>query len=289
MDVVDTQTYEEEVLNTITHGLGLVISIPAVFAMVKLAKMHGNKYHVWGCLVYGLSLIAMYLFSSIYHLSGVIALGPELQTFLRDLDHAAVYILIAGTYTPITLINLINNNIDKVKNTIPKDHKQIMDHLHIQSSFLYKYSPHIGWLTLVLVWIMCVAGVAMKLMIGTAALPVWLSYGSHLMMGWLGVLIAKPIFWFVPKLGQKLLAIGGVVYTVGVVFLLSDSLPFNHPVWHLFVGAASSFHYICVVISSVPSCPKWNTHSSQNTSFFMRWLIQLAASKDKMMIAAKLS
>jgi len=283
--IEEIQTYEEELLNVLTHSVGLVLSIPAVWAMVRLAKLHGTKWHVWACSVYGMSLISMYLFSTIYHLSGVIPIEPYWQDFLRDLDHAAVYILIAGTYTPITLINLVYNN--SFLKTIPKDIQQIALSIQKEESIFYRHSPTIGWITLISVWIMCVAGVWMKILIGTASIPLWISYGSHLGMGWLAILIIKPTIRFMPKSGLWYLLFGGVTYTIGVVFLLSDTMPFNHPVWHIFVGAASFMHYMMVISSStVPVPPKLVSEKL----FLNRWLMQLAASNEKMMlVSAKFS
>jgi len=237
----ELQTYAEELMNTITHAMGLTLSIPAVVLMVCLARRHGTIWHMLGCGLYGASLIMMYTCSTIYHYSGIGDTYLSTKT-LRDLDHCAIYFLIAGTYTPLTLINLIYNNTYNPAHL--KGGKQQMEKAE-RLVFL-------GWVVLGAVWTMCVVGVSTKLMFGSDNIPGLISYGFYLAMGWMAVLVVGPFLRHLPKTGLRLLVVGGLSYTVGVIFLLSDALPFNHPVWHLFVGAGTIFHYFSIIACSIP-------------------------------------
>jgi len=237
----EIQTYAEELMNTITHAMGMMLSIPAVILMVLLAKRHGTIWHIYGCGLYGASLIMMYTCSTMYHCSGIADLYVTTKT-LRDLDHCAIYFLIAGTYTPLTLINLIYNN---THNTA---------HLKSGKSHMDQASRHVylGWMVLVVVWTMCMVGVFMKMAFGSENLHPVFVYGSPLLMGWMGAFVTGPLFRLLPKTGLRLLVAGGLSYTIGIMFMLSDALPFNHPVWHLFVGAGSILHYFSIIACSIP-------------------------------------
>jgi len=237
----EIQTYAEELLNTIIHGMGLALSIPAVILLVLLARRHGTIWHMYGCGLYGLSLIAMYTCSTMYHYSGIAELYLTTKT-LRDLDHCAIYFLIAGTYTPLTLINLIYNNSYN-----PAHLKSGKDQMAKASRTVL-----LGWLVLGAVWTMCVVGVTTKLAFGSDNIPPVISYGFYLLMGWMATFVTGPFLRLLPKTGLRLLVAGGLSYTFGVIFLLSDTLPFNHPVWHLFVGAGSIFHYFSIIACSIP-------------------------------------
>jgi len=237
----ELQTYAEEILNTITHATGLLLSIPAAVLLVLLARRHGTIWHMWGCGLYGASLILMYTCSTMYHYSGIGNMFLSNET-LRDLDHCAIYFLIAGTYTPLTLINLIyNNSYNPV-------------HLRSGKPHMEKAARNVslGWMVLGAVWTMCVVGVYTKLMFGSRGIHPVISYGFYLLMGWMATFVAGPFLLLLPKTGLRLIVAGGLSYTIGVIFLLSDTVPFNHPVWHLFVGAGSILHYFAVIACSIP-------------------------------------
>jgi len=237
----ELQTYSEELLNTITHGMGLMLSIPAAILLVLLARRHGTVWHMYGCGLYGASLVVMYTCSTMYHYSGIgdLYLTPSK---LRDLDHCAIYFLIAGTYTPLTLINLIYNH---TYNPIHlKGGKQEMDRA--------KRSILLGWIVLAIEWSMCIVGVSTKLALGSEGIHPVITYGTYLLMGWMAAFVAGPFLRLLPKTGLRLLVAGGLSYTVGVIFLLSDTMPFNHPVWHLFVGAGSILHYFSIIACAIP-------------------------------------
>jgi len=236
----DIQTYTEELLNTIIHATGLMASIPAAVLLVLLARRHGGLWHMYGCGLYAASLVMMYTCSTLYHWSGLADVYITKQT-LRNLDHCAIYFLIAGTYTPLTLINGIYNNM---YNTV-----------HIKDKVLLQKAHHavvMGWIVLGIVWLMCVIGVSTKLMWGTDGLPPVISYSFYMIMGYVAAFGGTSFLRLLPKTGLRLLVAGGLSYTVGICFLLSDSIPFNHPVWHLFVGAGSLLHYLAVIACAIP-------------------------------------
>jgi len=237
----DVQTYAEEILNTIIHAMGLMLTIPAAILLVLLARRHGTIWHMFGSGVFGASLIVMYTCSTLYHCSNLVNvyLTPE---FLRDLDHCAIYFLIAGTYTPLILVNLIFNNTNNPAHI--KAGKAQMD--------TARRTVNIGWMVLITVWVMAFVGVSTKLAIGSRNIHPVLTYGCYLLMGYMATFLARPFLRLLPKTGIRLLAIGGFSYTFGIIFLVSDTLPFNHPVWHCFVGAGSILHYFSVIACVIP-------------------------------------
>jgi len=239
----EIQTYAEELLNTIIHGMGLMLAIPAAILLVLLARRHGTIWHMYGCGLYGASLIVMYTCSTMYHCSGIADVYLTTET-LRDLDHCAIYFLIAGTYTPLTLINLIYNNTYNPPTVHLKGGKP-----HAAKA---GRTVSLGWVVLAVEWTMCIVGVTTKLIFGTEGISPVISYSFYLIMGWMATLVTGPFLRLLPKTGLRLLVAGGLSYTFGVIFLLSDTVPFNHPVWHLFVGAGSILHYFCVIACTIP-------------------------------------
>eukprot|EP01111_Echinosteliopsis_oligospora_P014524 TRINITY_DN5489_c0_g1_i1.p1 TRINITY_DN5489_c0_g1~~TRINITY_DN5489_c0_g1_i1.p1 ORF type:complete len:310 (+),score=48.09 TRINITY_DN5489_c0_g1_i1:157-1086(+) len=241
----EIQTYTEELLNTITHATGLALSIPGVILLVLLAKRHGGWYHAFACLLYGLTVILMYTCSTLYHYSGITNFEVGTVKFLRTFDHCAIYFLIAGTYTPVTLVNLIYNNL------FSTSHFKAGKHHHLEPD---KRVAILGTIVMIIVWSMCAAGVSVKLNAdgGVENVPAFFKWGFYLAMGWMVVLCCKPYLKRIPKTGLKLLLAGGIAYTTGISFLISDSVPFNHPVWHLFVTCGTSLHYFSVIACVIP-------------------------------------
>jgi len=257
----EVQTFAEELFNTITHALGLVLSIPAAILLVQLARRHGNAWHVYGCGLYAASLVVMYTCSTMYHYSGIANayLTPET---LRNLDHCAVFFLIAGTYTPLTLINVIYNNTHKPAHL--KSGKSQADASASRSVFM-------GWIVLGIVWSMCVIGVSAKLTLGTDGLPPSVFYSFYMIMGWTAAFGGSSFLKYLPKTGLRLLVAGGLSYSIGIFFLLSDTMPFNHPVWHLFVGAGSTLHYFSVIACAIPIAEHsvWKKMENKTRSRFL--------------------
>jgi hemolysin III len=165
------------------------------------------------CGIYGLTLILLYLASTLYHSIP----SPRAKRVLRVLDHSAIYLLIAGTYTPFTLISLRGGW---------------------------------GWTLFGLVWGMAIAGIVLK--IAAIGRFRWLSMVLYLVMGWLAVVALEPLLLAVSRDGVRLLFLGGISYTVGTLFYGWRRLPYHHAVWHAFVLAGSIFHFFAVLLYVVP-------------------------------------
>ena len=206
---VTLHAVEEELANTLTHGLGLVLSVAGLVALVVLTSLRGTVWHIVGCGVYGGSLVVLYGASTAYH--G--ARRPRVKNALRTLDHIAIYFLIAGTYTPFTLVNL--------------------------------RGPW-GWTLFGLVWSLAVFGTLFKLLVRDH--PEWFSLGIYLAMGWVCVIAAKPILEIADPGLLALLIAGGLAYTLGTIFYALDRKPYFHTVWHLFVLTGSALHFCAVII-----------------------------------------
>ncbi len=210
---VSLAAVEEEIANSISHGFGLVLSLGALFGLVIVTVLRGSVWHIIGCTVYGVSLVSVYLASTLYH--GV--RRPRLKQLLRKLDHVAIFLLIAGTYTPFTLVNL--------------------------------RGPW-GWTLFVLVWGLAVAGTVMKL--AWPRHPEALSLTVYLAMGWVGIVAAKPIIETLPIGALLWLFAGGMAYTIGTIFYVLDARPYFHTIWHLFVILGSLLHFVAIVLYVVP-------------------------------------
>jgi len=200
----------EEIANTVTHGVGLLLSVAGFVVLLVLAILRGTAWHIVACSVYGASLIALYSASTLYHA----VLSPRLKRALRVFDHSAIYLLIAGTYTPFLLLNL--------------------------------RGPW-GWAIFGVIWGLAVAGVFFKLWF-VDRVP-RLSTALYLAMGWLVIIAAKPVLAHVPLTILLWLLAGGLFYSIGVIFYAWKRLPYNHAVWHLFVLAGSTCHYFAVLRS----------------------------------------
>lgn len=200
--------------NTITHLIGAVLSVVGLVFMIYQALKAGSGYYLAGAIVFGASLIALYSASTIYHW---IPGSERLTKALRKVDHAMIYVLIAGTYTPICLITL--------KGTL-------------------------GTILLVLVWTLAVAGIFLKLLWMNA--PRWLYTGCYLFLGWLAVFFIWPIYKSMPIMGFVYLISGGLLYTVGSIIYAKKSEKLKianlgfHEIFHLFILAGSAAHFIMI-------------------------------------------
>ena len=212
---LETRSYSvrEEIAHCAIHGAGVLLSIAGLMALLLVARRTGEPGHVVACSIYGLTLILLYLASTLYH--GIPS--PRAKRVLRVLDHSAIYLLIAGTYTPITLISLRGGW---------------------------------GWTLFGLVWGMAIAGIVLK--VAAIGRFRWLSMVLYLGMGWLVVIALEPLLLAVSNGGVWLLFLGGVSYTVGTLFYGWRRLPYHHAVWHAFVLAGSVLHFFAVLLYVVP-------------------------------------
>lgn len=199
--------FKEEILNVISHGLGLVLSIAGLALLVTFASLYGTVWHIVSFSIFGSSLVILYLASTIYHASKSKALRRRLNVF----DHAAIYILIAGTYTPFCLVPL---------------------------------NGTMGWVLFGITWGLAVIGVTLKIFFTGRFHRI--STASYVLMGWVAVIAAKQLFETLEAGGLVFLVLGGLSYTIGAVFYMIDRLPYNHAVFHVWVLAGSIFHFISV-------------------------------------------
>ncbi|MCE5306034.1 MAG: hemolysin III family protein [Acidobacteriales bacterium] len=198
----------EEVANSISHGVGAILSLAALVILVVLAAQGGTSYQVVAGAVYGASLVLLFMCSTFYH-----ALTNErAKRVFRILDHCSIYVLIAGTYTPFALTAL---------------------------------RPTVGWLVFGIVWGAAALGISLKpFLAGKARL---LSTIAYLAMGWIIVLAWKPLVAAVNVTVLRLLISGGLAYTAGTAFYMLKSRVWAHPLWHLFVGAGATLHFFAVL------------------------------------------
>ena len=201
-------TPREEIANSISHGIGLALAIVATPILIGAAVRAGSVWSLVGVSVFASAMLCLYFASTLYH-----ALRHDkAKRFFRTLDHGAIFLLIAGTYTPFTLGVL--------------------------------RGPW-GWTLLGLIWAMAVAGLTMKAVAGTSYR--WLSMVLYLSMGWLVVIAAKPVLLRVPVPGILWLLAGGLAYTAGVAFYSAHRLRYHHFVWHLFVLVGTTCHFFAVL------------------------------------------
>lgn len=205
----------EEIVNSGLHGLGAVLSLAGLGGLLAVGHRSGEPRALIAALVYGLSLVTLYTASCLYH--GAKAATP--RPGLRVLDHVAIYLLIAGTYTPFCLLPL---------------------------------SGPLGWGLLSAIWALAILGIVSELLFRERFVVVGVL--MYLGMGWLAVLALRELYTLLPAPGFWLVVAGGGLYTLGVVFfVLGRTIPFMHTLWHLFVLAASSCHYVSILLFVLPS------------------------------------
>jgi len=202
--VVDPQTKKEEAANSITHGLGAAMAVAALVLLVVFAARKGDAWKVVSFSIYGSTLVLLYVMSTLSHA----IIGKKIKRFFEMLDYSSIYLLIAGTYTPITL--------------------------------MYLRGPW-GWSIFGIIWGFAVIGILCKVFL----LGKWdfLSVIFYILMGCIIVVAFKPLMRFAPLGFLKWLVIGGACYMFGSVFYLFKKMPFHHPIWHLFVIAGSACHF----------------------------------------------
>ncbi len=206
-------SWNEEIANVITHGFGVIASLIGAAVLVILALSFGDAWHVVSAIVYGASLIILYSASTLYHA----ARDKRAKTWLEIFDHCAIFILIAGTYTPFTLVTLRES---------------------------------LGWSLFAIVWGLAVAGIMFKLFF-TRRFRL-LSTLFYLAMGWLALFAFEPMMRILSPEAITLLVIGGVAYTGGTFFYHNKRIRYSHAIWHLFVLVGSACHFGAVVMQMLP-------------------------------------
>ena len=210
----ETKSFAEEFANSVTHGVGLGLSLAGLVVLIILTALRGTAWHVVSCTIYGSTLVILYGASTLYHSIQ----SPRAKRVLRIIDHGAIYLLIAGTYTPFTLVNLRGG---------------------------------LGWTLFGVVWGLAALGIVFKVF-HVDRFPI-ASTLVYLSMGWLVVIAWKPMLTLIPTGGIALIAAGGAAYTLGVFFYAAKRIPYNHAIWHLFVLAGSIFYYVAVLLYVLPA------------------------------------
>jgi hemolysin III len=200
----------EEIINAITHGIGSLLSIAALVVLIIVAANHGDTWHMVSFSIYGSTLILLYLSSTLYHSFS----SPKIKNLFARFDHISIFLLIAGTYTPILLTSM----------------RGIW-----------------GWTLFGIIWGLALTGAVIrsiylhrfrKLMVAV-----------YLLMGWMFVLAGKQIYLSLPSVSLTFLVLGGIAYSVGVIFYMWRNLPYSHGIWHLFVLAGSVLHFFAIYFS----------------------------------------
>ncbi|MEK5038588.1 PAQR family membrane homeostasis protein TrhA [Sporosarcina sp. FSL K6-3457] len=204
----DFKNVREELWNAITHGFGFLLSIPALVFLIIVGVQHGTATHVVSYTIFGASMLLLFLMSTLLH-----SMPIKFKRIFSILDHSAIYILIAGTYTPFLLITI----------------KGVL-----------------GWTLFGVIWGLAIAGILFKVFFIHRFEFVSLIF--YIVMGWLILIAIKPLFIQLTIVGFGLLVAGGLLYTVGSIFYAWRKIPYNHAIWHIFVMAGSASMYFCVLL-----------------------------------------
>ena len=197
----------EEVANTLTHGVGLVLSVVGFVVLAALAIIYGDGWHIASSIIYGASLVILYAASTFYHS----AVTPDSKRTMQLVDHCCIYLLIAGSYTPFLLVVL-------------------------------RSSLGVGILTFV--WAFAIVGIALKVIFRERVNAVGIA--MYLIMGWLGVALVQPLYLALGLTPLILVVAGGVSYSLGMIFFGWKSIKHHHAIFHVFVLAGSVIHFIAI-------------------------------------------
>lgn len=205
-------THGEEIFNGVSHGAGAVLSVAGTVVLIVCAALYSDAWAVVSSCIYGASLIILYTMSTLYHS----ITNKRAKAFFRIMDHNTIFVLIAGTYTPITLAVL-------------------------RGAW--------GWVLFSVVWAAAIVGIALN----SIDLERFkkLSIVCYVAMGWVIVFAIKPLIDSAPMLSLVFLVIGGVFYTGGIVFYAIKRVRYFHSVWHLFTIAGSAFHYFAILFAFI--------------------------------------
>ncbi len=205
-------TIGEEIFNSITHGIGALLSIAALVILVSISVTKGDVWHVVSFTIYGSSLVLLYLASTLYHSFT----KEKVKNLFARFDHAAIFLLIAGTYTPFLLTAL---------------------------------RGPLGWTLFGIIWGVAIAGVVIRSIYLTRFRK--LMVALYLAMGWMFIVAVGPLMKNLSTISIIFLFLGGIFYSVGVIFYLKRNLKYSHGIWHLFVLAGSIMHFFAVIYTVV--------------------------------------
>lgn len=205
-------TLGEEIFSSVSHGVGACLSIAGTVVLLVFSVIYGNALAVVSSAIYGASLIILYTMSTLYHSFT----NERVKHFFQIMDHNTIFLLIAGTYTPITL---------------------------------YILGGVIGWILFSVVWVASIIGITLNsINMEKAKIPSLICY---IATGWVIIFAIKPLIAKVPFLSALFLVLGGVIYTVGVVFYVIKKVKYFHPIWHIFTVLGSTFHYFSILIAII--------------------------------------
>jgi hemolysin III len=201
-------TLGEEIANAITHGLGTLMAIAGLVLLIVFAAIKGTAVHVLSFTIFGVTAILLYLSSTLYHSFT----GEHVKFLFRKFDHMSIFLLIAGTYTPFCLVTL---------------------------------NGWIGWTFFGVIWGLAMIGILLKVFF--TGKKEKLSTLIYVLMGWFGMLAAKPLYDAMPSQSFYLLLAGGLFYTGGTLFFIKDNIRYFHGIWHLFVLAGTTTHFFSIM------------------------------------------
>lgn len=204
MQLTHQYSLPEEIANAVTHGIGALLSVAALTLLVFYSAQQDDATRIACFSIYGASLIILFLSSTLYHA----LVNPEAKRFFKLLDHCAIYLLIAGTYTPLMIITL---------------------------------SGTLGYSMLMIVWLLAFAGIAYKVICGNKYKSI--SVLSYLGLGFISLICIQQLYEKLQGNGLLLLCLGGLFYSAGTIFYVNRRIPFNHAIWHLFVLAGAVSHF----------------------------------------------
>ncbi|MET4693254.1 PAQR family membrane homeostasis protein TrhA [Endozoicomonas lisbonensis] len=203
----------EEIANSVTHGIGAMLSVAGLTLLVTYAAIQGDAWRVVSFSIYGGSMILLFLMSTLYHSFQ----NEKVKQVFKLLDHCAIYLLIAGTYTPFLLVTLRGTT---------------------------------GWILFAIIWLLAFTGIIFKLAFRNRFKK--LSLLTYVAMGWLALFVGQELTRSLSAGGMAWLIAGGLAYTLGVLFYVWKKLPYNHAIWHLFVLAGSLCHYTTIFVYVLP-------------------------------------
>lgn len=208
-----TYTLKEEIISSIVHGIGVFLSIAITSVLVTLSAVYGNVWSIVSTAIFGASMMLMYMASTLYHAIPF----PHAKTILKKFDHIAIYYLIAGTYTPFLLVLMRGT---------------------------------LGWVLFAVIWSLALLGTMLKIVSSGSGTKIW-SVSLYLGMGWLVLIASKTLFAVMSKLALVFLVLGGIFYTVGIIFYLWKSKKYTHAIWHGFVLVGTIMHFMAILFSCV--------------------------------------